>query len=400
MLQEPQTLNPVSSIVANSGNQQPFQGYQPTQSLNQQPFRNYQDTTANSVFSGYQYPTPPNSAFARAMSQITSNPTSANQGRGDNQFFNRELFEQLQMALTIQMGLNGPQQVKERALHNILTSKSARGDMKQVLQSRAEIYGDELDPNWFKQKVDLGGKASTLKEKNQARSQLAGAPLLVAQVEELEFRKRMMEGDVKALLGLRMGSQTTVAALLKVLGKIPPLSLITLCNKECGAYMKEHLLQHNDDLDFVQDVLSSTGGHQELNQTLNGVLAGFSRRKQYGRFKCGQLNLDFDRLRFASTITPKDSDLYASEVVKKTKLKSKQSNFLSVCRYFQRPEGCHFGANCSFLHQCVICNKPAHGATDCPTRKTESRGPNDTKARDTKARDRPPHPRFRRDRAR
>ena len=52
------------------------------------------------------------------------------------------------MALTIQMGLNGPQQVKERALHNIRTSKSARGDMKQVLQSRAEIYGDELDPKW------------------------------------------------------------------------------------------------------------------------------------------------------------------------------------------------------------------------------------------------------------
>ena len=51
------------------------------------------------------------------------------------------------MALTVQMGLNGPQQVKERALHNVLTSKAARGDMRQVLQSRAEIYGDELDPN-------------------------------------------------------------------------------------------------------------------------------------------------------------------------------------------------------------------------------------------------------------
>ena len=80
------------------------------------------------------------------MSQITCNPTSANQGTG-GQIFNRELFEQLQMALTVQMGLNGPQQVKERALHNVLTSKSARGDMRQVLQSRAEIYGDELDPN-------------------------------------------------------------------------------------------------------------------------------------------------------------------------------------------------------------------------------------------------------------
>ena len=51
------------------------------------------------------------------------------------------------MALAINLGLNGPQEAKERALNNVLTYKSARGDMKQVLQSRAEIYGDALDPN-------------------------------------------------------------------------------------------------------------------------------------------------------------------------------------------------------------------------------------------------------------
>lgn len=95
----------------------------------------------------WQYPTGPRGPLAQAMSQITCNPTSARQGMGENAIFNREMFEQLQMALTIQMGLNGPQQVKERALHNVLTSKAARGDMRQVLQSRAEIYGDELDPN-------------------------------------------------------------------------------------------------------------------------------------------------------------------------------------------------------------------------------------------------------------
>ena len=56
------------------------------------------------------------------------------------------MFEQLQLALTVQLGLNGPQQVKERALHNVLTSESARGDIRQILQSRAELYGDELEP--------------------------------------------------------------------------------------------------------------------------------------------------------------------------------------------------------------------------------------------------------------
>ena len=81
------------------------------------------------------------------MSQITSNPTAARQGTGfDYKGMTKEIFDQLQMALSIQMGLNGPQQVKENALHNVLTSQSARGDMKQILQSRAGIYGDELDP--------------------------------------------------------------------------------------------------------------------------------------------------------------------------------------------------------------------------------------------------------------
>ena len=96
----------------------------------------------------FQYPTAPSGPFARRMSQITCNPTTANQGTVPEQtIFSKEMFEQLQLALTVQLGLNGPQQVKERALHNVLTNKSARGDMKQVLQSRAEIYGDALEPN-------------------------------------------------------------------------------------------------------------------------------------------------------------------------------------------------------------------------------------------------------------
>ena len=97
-------------------------------------------------------------AFAQAMSQITRDPSSASQGSlFKTNDLNKKLFDQIQLALAVQLGINGPQQVKERALNNVLTSNAARRDMKQILQSRAEIYGDELDPNWFKQKVDLGG---------------------------------------------------------------------------------------------------------------------------------------------------------------------------------------------------------------------------------------------------
>ena len=82
------------------------------------------------------------------MSQITCDPSAASQGSlltSNN--LNEKLFNQIQLALAVKMGLNGPQQVKEQALQNVLTSKSARGDVKQILQSRAEIYGDGLDPN-------------------------------------------------------------------------------------------------------------------------------------------------------------------------------------------------------------------------------------------------------------
>ena len=103
--------------------------------------------STNLIRGWYATPILQHGAFAQAMSQISCNPSSAAQGSElDPINLNKKLFEQLQLALAVKMGLNGPQQVKERALHNVLTSKSARGDVKQILQSRAEIYRDMLDP--------------------------------------------------------------------------------------------------------------------------------------------------------------------------------------------------------------------------------------------------------------
>ena len=131
---------------------------------------NYTSETTQPVHSAqFQFPTLPTGPFARAMSQVTCNPTTANQGTVSEKIFSREMFEQLQMALTVQLGLNGPQQVKERALHNVLSSASARVDIKQILQSRAELYGDELDPKLFQQGVDLTrGKSVNNKEKESS----------------------------------------------------------------------------------------------------------------------------------------------------------------------------------------------------------------------------------------
>ena len=236
-----------------------------------------------------------------------------------------ELNSQLQMALAINLGLNGPQEAKERALHNVMTSKSARGDLKQVLQSRAEIYGDALDPNWFKPGTDIAAKTKSLRERNSARSQLAGAPLLVSQLGAMEFRDRMIKGDATVLKTLRLGTQTTVAETLKKLGQAPPVAVLELCYGRKQFDFVASMLQHADDLDFVQDVLSATGSSNKINPILNGVIAGFNRRRRHQKFKLGHYNMELDRLRYAETATQLDSDLAVKEVESKNEKSSQTS---------------------------------------------------------------------------
>ena len=131
----------------------------------------------------FDYPTGTDSQFARAMSRIACHVDSASQGKVKSKSdLKMELNEQLSLALAIQMGLNGVSQVNERALLNVRTSKSARGDLKQVLQSREELYGASLDPGWFKRGYSLGTKAKSTNQRNKARSLLAAAPLTVAQM--------------------------------------------------------------------------------------------------------------------------------------------------------------------------------------------------------------------------
>ena len=65
---------------------------------------------------------------------------------------------------------------------------------------------------------------------------LAGAPLLVAQLSELEFRRRMLNGNADALRNIRLGTQLTAGEFLKILGTLPPLALLRLCNRDFGDY--------------------------------------------------------------------------------------------------------------------------------------------------------------------
>ena len=187
--------------------------FQPAEPRSSQPITNTRvGETANDVQFGreadpyirntrYNFPTPIEGDFARAMSRIAGNCTSASASgmSVQNSNLQKDLFDQVQMALAVQMGINGPQLVKQRALMNVLTSEPARGDMQQILQSRAEIYGDLLEPKWFSPNTDLGAKLKTIQDRIKARAMLAGAPLLVAQISALELRKTMLQRETQTV---------------------------------------------------------------------------------------------------------------------------------------------------------------------------------------------------------
>ena len=211
-----------------------------------------------------------------------------------------------------------------------------------------------------------------------------------------------MKGNADKLKALRLGMMMPVAEVLKALGKAPPLAVLKLCYGSNDYDFADYVLQHADDLDFIQDTLSATCSSLQLNPILNGVLAGFNRRRRYGRFKWGHRTLEFDRLRFAQTASEKDSDLFATELVEsKTNKNSGRKNggnsWGAICKFYQKAAGC-FRQSCIYAHRCIICNKRKHGAVNCMTlRRASERGERSREER--KSEERPPNPRKRRARA-
>ena len=98
---------------------------------------------------------------------------------------------------------------------------------------------------------------------------------------------------------MELDTPTTLAKVLKQLEDVPSLALLKLFNREVGNFVMENLMQHSDDLDFIQDVLDVTGSYCELTPTLHAVLAGFNRRRNLGSFKHGHQSILMDRLRFS-----------------------------------------------------------------------------------------------------
>ena len=55
--------------------------------------------------------------------------------------------EHVTQALALKLNLKTNQQANERSLLNLLKSKGLDGNLKQMLQARAAVYGHQLEPS-------------------------------------------------------------------------------------------------------------------------------------------------------------------------------------------------------------------------------------------------------------
>ena len=272
--------------------------------------------------------------------------------------------------------------------------------LKQAVQARASVYGEMSEPSWFTKNYDVGGKAQTLKQRRIVRSQLASAPLLVAQTGLYGVQTALHSGDDSVLEQMRLGDHASVIHILKLLSRASPFSVLKLLNKVTARAVGTRISQVSTDLDFVQSVLDLVSQRDELNPSLNAVTAAFRRRHLGGSFTLGENTAMMDALLYANTKSTQDGDiLVATSKSKKKKPTSRAKASRLACYAFQRGN-CTWEA-CRFDHRCILCGSEKHGEADCPRHKSKrlrsSERSEDRKKTQANAAV-PPNPRSRRDR--
>ena len=194
------------------------------------------------------------------------------------------------------------------------------------------------------------------------------------------------------LKSVRPSSVGTAAHFSKALGQAPILDIIKFVDKEKGSQLTKLLLQHADDLDYLQELMSSLGKNESVNPSLNAVVTAYSRRRFNGLFKSEGQSVELDTLLHQSTKNAKDDDNYTAQS------SSRPSD--RICFRFQ--QGICNWTNCSFSHRCSLCTASTHGALSCPRLQQSEHPHRSSTSRDwngSSQSSRPPHPRFRRDRA-
>ena len=213
---------------------------------------------------------------------------------------------------------------------------------------------------------------------------LVGAPLFTAQLGAHKIRKLLSTGgDIGTLDLTAVGS---AAQFIKSLGKMSPLNVLRLIDKTNEKALTAALLQHADDIDYVQSLLNVIGTETGVNPAMNAVADAFSRRRFSQRFKTGDQNVKLDALLNSECRVPADDDEAVGQKSRRSPQSQPNTNYAKPCFLFQSGT-CSFQP-CKFRHVCLICHSPSHGSNTCDRRSSQTVVPN-----------KPPHPRFRRDRA-
>ena len=103
---------------------------------------------------------------------------------------------------------------------------------------------------------------------------LVGAPLFSAQMSAHTVRKLLSAGEDD--ISVDHATVGTAGQFIKMLGKMSPLNMIKLVNKPSWEALTEGLLQHADDLDYIQNLLSVLGDKTGINPSMNAVADAFN----------------------------------------------------------------------------------------------------------------------------
>lgn len=212
---------------------------------------------------------------------------------------------------------------------------------------------------------------------------LVGAPLFSAQLGAHTIRKLLSSGD--DAITFNLATVGTAGQFIKALGKMSPLNVLRLINETNEKALTAGLLQHADDLDYIQNLLSVIGSEPGVNPTMNAVADAFSRRRFSGRFKTGDQNVMLDALLNSRSKVPTDDDEAVGNKAQRGAQRQSDTNSPRICFLYQNGN-CSF-TPCRYRHVCLVCQSPSHGSNKCETRNTRPKS------------SRPPHPRYRRDRA-
>ena len=175
-----------------------------------------------------------------------------------------------------------------------------------------------------------------------------------------------------------------------------PLGILRLVDKSRFKEIYEMLLQHGDDLDYVQSLINLIGERSDVNPPMNAVSDAFNRRRFTRRFKQEGQSVELDALLNDNTKGDKDDDTF---VQRKTK-KQSSTGGVQTCFLFQSAS-CHY-QQCRYRHVCMKCQSTNHGSLACtavtPSSNQQTRAQTTNPSTSSNS-TRPPNARFRRDRA-